>query len=317
MDVSIVIVSYNTSQLLHDCLSSLYKHTSGLEYEVFVVDNASEDGSAEMVKELFPDVLLIENSQNRGFAAANNQALALASGRYMALLNSDTELRNNAFAIMCQFMNLHPEAAATGPRLLNSDGSVQMSIGDNQTPYAFLRNMVSETVVGHHLYSRYDPGRFSYTESVRVHGGYLTGACLVMRREAISSIGLLDETFFFAAEDADWCLRASRAGWSIWYLADPQVKHHRGASGITAWHTDREISGAQRTLRQQRYFVRKHYTWASYAAFRILTFLLLVINVARRVFSCLTAHPASREERRFKLRKAKCMLRTSLELRTI
>jgi GT2 family glycosyltransferase len=128
IDLSICIVSWNTEAVLRGCLGSIYKGTQGISYEIFVVDNASQDGSVGMVKKYFPDVCLIVNEQNRGFATANNQATRLARGRYVIFLNPDTVVQGDALHVMVQFMDEHPEAGAVGCKLLNADGSAQHSI---------------------------------------------------------------------------------------------------------------------------------------------------------------------------------------------
>ena len=209
MDVSIIILSYNTCALLRDCLNSIYVKEHGYSYEIFVVDNASSDDSCVMVEKDFPKVHLLRNSKNLGFSKANNQAIRESKGKYILLLNSDTVLKNNAGGIMYEFMQAHSRAAVCGPLLLNADGTVQQSIDTHSTATSMLSRLILGGYRNRSLrffQDKYRPGAFDYSKTTRIPDGWLTGACLMVRRSVFDQVGLLDERYVFAMEDADFGL---------------------------------------------------------------------------------------------------------------
>ena len=254
-DLSVIIVNWNTRDLLADCLRSIHDTVHDLEYEVFVVDNASTDGSVAMVREQFPAVHLIENSENVGFARANNQAIALATGRYVLLLNSDTVALSGSLQTMVAFADSHPRAGLVGARLLNRDGSFQA--GRNEFPT--LMSVVAEALgvanllYGRALYPSYSPAPAEEPALC----DWVGGACLLARRSAIAEVGLLDDDFFLNSEEVDWCYRHTEAGWEVWYHPDAAIVHLGGAS-------DARSSGQAklRLWRGKLLFLRKHRGYA-------------------------------------------------------
>ena len=266
VDLSIIIVNWNTKYLLKKCLSSLFKHTqdaagTGFSYEVFIVDNGSSDGSPDMVKEAFPSVTLLCNQKNLGFSKANNQAIPLTSGRYILLLNSDTELISDALQKMVSFMDQHPSAGICGTKLLNSDGTRQYSCDTfPRAPLMMFRDKILDR------FTR--PGeipwqnrmtQWDFHENFAVD--YVIGAVLLIRRETLEQIGMLDEQFFMYAEDIDWCYRAALAGWKTHYLGEVSIYHHnRGSSEQSA-----TLSSQLQHLRAKSLlkFYQKHYGWGS------------------------------------------------------
>lgn len=235
-DLSIVIVSWNTRELLAQCLRSLNLtqgdqqqssqpavfEAGGCRYEVLVVDNASADGSAEMVHNRFPGVHLIQNKANAGFARANNQAIPAARGRYIVLLNSDTEVHPGAFKTLIAFMDAQTKAGAVGPRLLNTDGSLQPSCQPMLTPgREFWRLLFLERLLPR---ASYPLSRWGDQEPRQVD--VIKGACLLLRRAALDQVGLLDESYFMYTEEVDLCYRLSRAGWQCWWVPRAVVTHH-------------------------------------------------------------------------------------------
>jgi GT2 family glycosyltransferase len=226
MDVSVVVVSYNAREQLERCLAAV----AGGSAEVIVVDNASTDGSAELVRERFPAVRLIELSENVGFGAGNNEGMRAASGRYFLLLNSDAWPVEDAIERLVAFADRHPDAAVVGPRLLNPDGSLQRSVRGFPTPwrlateYFFLRKLAPRTQAFNALYG----GGFDH-RSAR-EADWLYGACLLVRREAAGSVGLFDEDFFLFSEETDWCYRFRAAGWKVLFFPAAEVVHVGGAS---------------------------------------------------------------------------------------
>jgi N-acetylglucosaminyl-diphospho-decaprenol L-rhamnosyltransferase len=234
-DLSIVIVSWNVRELLRGCLRSATESLTrekgrDLSAQVIVVDNASVDGSAEMLREEFPHVSLIANEENVGFTRGNNQGLALSDGRYALLLNPDTEVVADALGEMVGFMDSEPEVGALGPQLLDPDGRVQSS--RRRFPRfstALLEGTFLQQRFPHSgLLKRYyvlDAGD-EQTQEV----DWVVGACLLMRRATLEEVGPLDERFFMYSEEMDWCYRAKELGWRVIYLPQAKVVHHEGKS---------------------------------------------------------------------------------------
>ncbi len=230
VDLSICIVNWNTEVPLRECLQSVYAGTAGISFEIFVVDNASSDGSVEMVGALFPDVFLIANQGNRGFAAANNQAIRLATGRYVMLLNPDTVIHRGALETMVQFMDDRPEAGAIGCKLLNADGSVQHSIRRSPT---FSVALHDSTILGRFSLFRERVSDFKMEDftfdSVREVDA-TCGAALVVRKDLLDEVGLLDEGYFIFIEELDLCQRIRGRGYKIYFVPDATITHLGGAS---------------------------------------------------------------------------------------
>jgi GT2 family glycosyltransferase len=224
--LSIVIVSYNTADLLRRCLLSLPAGVGGLAHEIIVVDNASTDGSAAMVAAEFPAVRLIAQRENAGFAAANNVGLARARGDWLGLLNPDTEVAPGALAEVVAWLRAHPAAGVAAPRLLNPDGSTQATgfrfPGPAQVALDWFP--VSPRLLTSRLNGRYPPRDAPF----RID--HPLGACFVVRRAAAEAVGLFDAGYFMYSEEVDWFRRLAAAGWQIWSLPAATVVHHGGAS---------------------------------------------------------------------------------------
>jgi GT2 family glycosyltransferase len=197
-----------------------------VEAEVIVVDNASADGSAAMVRAEFPEALLIANEENRGYAAANNQGIERAVGAFVMLLNPDTEVPGPAPAAMLGFLRDHPKAGAVAPRLVHPDGRVQESVRGWPTPAGLIEEATGLQIAK--LQSRYRVPVAGLTEPAAVPQPMTS--CLVVRREALEQVGLLDERFPIFFNDVDFCFRLWAAGWEIWYLPAVRILHHGGAS---------------------------------------------------------------------------------------
>ena len=228
--LSIVIVSWNTRELLRECLESVREHPPGCSFDVWVVDNASSDGSADMVRESFPDVRLIANEENLGFAAANNQAIAESRGEFVLLLNSDAAVRSGAIDALLAETDAHPQVGIVGARLLESDGSVQPSCQHAPSP---LRDLVHLSHLDGRLPGinyRTDDWDLGQARDVEV----VSGACLLARRQALNDAGLLDPGYFMYSEEIELCDRARRAGWRVRYTPHAEVVHHGGASSAAA-----------------------------------------------------------------------------------
>ncbi|HYM07659.1 MAG TPA: glycosyltransferase family 2 protein [Terriglobales bacterium] len=246
--VSIIIISYNTRDLLDQCLRSIFRSPASVPYEVLVIDNCSCDQSPEMVKDRYPAVRLIVNQENVGFAAANNQGLRVARGRYALLLNSDTELLGDALDEMWRHFETHAQTGIVGSKLLNSDGSLQPS--GNKIP-TLGQEIIRVLPFGNKKNRYFDPQR-NYDVVADVEE--VSGACLMLRREVWESVGLLDENFFFYHEDVDLCRRARQAGWQVKYLPTAQVLHHSQRSTPI-----RDPVFAARCLKGYFYWIRKCY----------------------------------------------------------
>lgn len=227
-DLSVVIVNRNTKRLLRCCLQSLDRHSRGLDIEVIVVDNGSTDGSVQMLRDDFPRIRRIENPQNLGYAGPNNQGLALSRGRYVMLLNSDTELTAGALESLVGFMDRNPDFGACGPMLRYPNGEIQRSCFSFHSPGRHLCNMLG--------LGRLFPGtrlenlntRFKFDGNASVE--WLIGAALLVRRSALEAVGPLDERFRIHCNDADWCYRMTRSGFRIGFVADAVIVHHSGAT---------------------------------------------------------------------------------------
>ncbi len=229
LDISIVIVNYNTRELLRGCLSSIQASEGGFTHEVLVVDNCSRDGSAQMVRQDFPWARVLESPQNRGYAAANNQGLRRSRGRYVLLLNPDTILPRNALKGMLAFMEAHPEAGAAGPKLVRQDGSLDLACRRSfPTPAVSFYRMVGLGKLFPHSprFARYNLTYLSPDKVCQVDS--VVGAFMMVRREAMEEVGLLDESFFLYGEDLDWAYRLKEAGWKVYYNPRVVVLHYKG-----------------------------------------------------------------------------------------
>ena len=225
IDVSVVIISYNTKALLLDSIQSVYETKNELNVEIFVVDNASSDDSVAAVKKEFPDVCVIENNTNKGFAAANNQAFRQMNGEFALLLNSDAFLQKNALSKMVSYMQHHPRAGIVCGQLLNTDGSKQTSVA---TPPSILGLLVNERLLRFFWPKKYPSKYRTYSEPVSMPS--CIGACMLVREKAMDEVGLLDERYFFFMEETDWAKTFSLAGWNIVFLPDAYTIHAQGKS---------------------------------------------------------------------------------------
>mgnify|MGYP000436249468 CR=1 FL=1 len=275
MDLSIVIVSWNTRKLLEACLRSVYAETRGLTFEVFVVDNASVDGSPEMVERAFPQVRLIRNAANVGFARASNQALRLSRGRYVLLLNPDTVILDQALVRMVHFMDQHPDIGALGPKILTAEGEVDLRCA-RRFP-SLLSELLELTRLSarfphNRLFGNYLMSYWDHNDSREVE--VLMGACLLVRREAMEQVGLLDENFYMYGEDVDWCYRLRKAGWRVWYDSQDYIIH----LGSQSTKLVQEEMGLERFKSRHALF-RKHRGSLYAGAYKAL---MLAITLAKQ-----------------------------------
>ena len=274
MDVSVIIVNWNTKKLLRDCLSSVYEHAGDIDYEIIVIDNASTDGSAEMVKSDFQQVILIENSDNRGFAAANNQGIAFAKGKYVLLLNSDTVVLDNAIAKTVRFADKNPQAAVTGCKVLNPDRTLQ------RTCFMFpsvLNMLLSST----YLYKLFPKNGFFGREQMTWWDrndvrpvDVVTGCIMLVRQEAIEQVGMMDEQFFMYCEETDWCYRFWKKDWKVMFAPVGEIIHFGGQS--TAQKPVAMIVQLRLSILK---FMKKHYSRPAYLIARLLVALFFAVRL--------------------------------------
>jgi GT2 family glycosyltransferase len=228
--LSVLIVTYNAGPLLGECLAHLWPQLEP-GFEVFLVDNASTDGSVEDLEQAYPGLRLIRNTHNVGYARANNQALRQAGGRYALLLNPDAILEPGALATARAYLDLNPKVGVLGPRILRPDGRLDPPARRSfKTPTSYFYKMLglSRFFPRHPRFGRY---YLSYLDEMALTDvDSVVGAFLMIRREVIDQIGLLDERFFMYCEDEDWCWRAKQAGWRVVYHPGIVVRHHRGSS---------------------------------------------------------------------------------------
>jgi GT2 family glycosyltransferase len=272
-DVTIIIVSWNTREILRDCLRSVYENAGALDFETIVVDNASADGSAQMVARDFPQVQLVINADNRGFAAANNQGMTLARGRYVLLLNSDTVVLDRALEKTVAFAEAHPEAAVVGCRVLNPDRTWQRTC--SRFPSA-LNLLLSST----YLYKLFPKSRFwgrefmLYWDRSDVREvDVVSGSFMLVRREAIERVGMMDEAFFMYAEETDWCYRFHQAGYKALFTPAGSIVHLGGASSRQAASKMRLQLSASIL-----YFLKKHKSRGEYILGCLFTALFFLVR---------------------------------------
>jgi GT2 family glycosyltransferase len=297
VDLSIVIVSWNAKSYIQECLESAQLYSASNPSELIVVDNASTDGSAELISTRFPQVKLIRNSSNLGFAKANNIGIALCSGRYVCLVNSDVKFVHDCFAPMLEYMRVHPDVAMIGPQMLDSDLHVRRSTMRFPTVWNSICRALSldrvfrkSRIFGGQMVSDFD---HSYTTDVEVLNGWF----LMVRREALERVGLLDEQFFMYGEDIDWCYRFHRAAQRAVFLAEARAVHYGGASSANA-----PVRFQIEMYRANGQYWRKHHGRAA----QLVYFLIMWVHQAVRLVGYFALLPARNksDETVFKIKKA-------------
>lgn len=254
MDVSIVIVSYNGRDFLRRCLASVYEHTRDIDFEVVVVDNASQDGTPEMVAAAFPQVTLLRRATNAGFARGVNEGIRAARGETFFLLNPDAELIDNVLPAMLAYLREHPDVGILAPKLLDAGGTLQLSCrafpGFSTAlfnRYSLLTRLFRKNPASR----RYLMTDFDHSSVADVD--WASGACWLLSRSAYERIGTLDEGYFWSIEDVDYCQRAQRAGLRVVYFPQVAVRHH--------------IGGSAGTLRNRTIIERHRGMWRYYRAY--------------------------------------------------
>ena len=231
MDLSVIIINWNTKKLLDQCLSSVFKHTKDLKFEVIVVDNNSQDSSQALVEKKFPKTKLILNKDNLGFTKANNQGIKVAKGKYILLLNSDTYLIENSFKKIIKRAQKLKNLGALGPQLLNDDKSIQQSVGffPNLPQVFFWMTFIDDFAGGQHLKPYHVDHNAFYKKDREVD--WVTAAAILVPRTVIKKVGKLDENIFMYGEETEWCYRIKKAGFKVYFSPTAKIIHiGRGSS---------------------------------------------------------------------------------------
>lgn len=230
MDVSIILVSYNTKDLTRDCLNSVYEQTKDIEFEIFVVDNNSHDGSPEMIEKEFPNVRLIKNPDNKGFGAANNIAIRESKAKYVFCLNTDTILLNNAVKILYDYMESNPDAGACGGQLFDKNMGLMDSAGNYPTFWRTIFTYLGLRKLFPNIWENYltPAKKCTYEEPTPVQS--IIGADLFLRKSVLDEIGLFDENIFMYGEESDLCFRITRSGRNVMFVPDSKIIHIEGGS---------------------------------------------------------------------------------------
>jgi GT2 family glycosyltransferase/lipopolysaccharide/colanic/teichoic acid biosynthesis glycosyltransferase len=255
LELSIIIVSYNVREFLEQALLSIHKAVKNISHEVFVVDNASSDGSADLIARKFPAVKLARNSMNLGFARANNLAIGQCRGKFICLVNPDTIVQEDTFSVLIDFLRNHPEAGAVGCKILNPDGTLQLACRRSfPTPWVAFTKItgLASLFPRSRLFGRYNLTYLNPEKTSEVEA--ISGSFMVIRKQAQEQIGLLDEMFFMYGEDLDFCYRLNAAGWKIYYVPATQIIHFKGESSKRSYFEHRLIF-----YQAMRIYVRKHF----------------------------------------------------------
>lgn len=268
IELSIVIVSYNTKDLLKDCIESIYKNSKDLSFEIIVVDNNSSDGSADLVSNNFKDVILIKNSQNLGFSKANNIGIKKTSGDFILFLNSDTLVKENTLRHMLDFMKIHQDVGASTCKLLMPNGKIDdASHRGFPTPWNSFCHFsgLSKILPKTKLFGGYNLTYLDFNKTHEIDA--LAGAFMLVRRSAGEKVRWWDEDYFFYGEDIDFCFMLKQNNWKIYYVPEVSILHYKGVSGgikniskeiTTASDKTRKKAQVER-FRAMRIFYKKHY----------------------------------------------------------
>lgn len=279
-DLSIVVVSYNTIEMTRECLTSIARNACGLKIQTIVVDNNSQDNSASMVRSDFDEVVLIQNSENKGFAAANNQAFALCRSPYILLLNSDTVVLDSVLKSSTDYLERHPEVGAMGCQVLNPDRTIQRTCSGYPTLMRLLiMTLALDKISWFSCWDHYLMRAWPRDEEREVE--VISGCYLLVRQEILKTIGVLDQQFFFFGEETDWCKRIREAGWKLAFAPVGQIIHYGGGS-VKQLNYKRDVMLTAATVRLHR----KH---GGLVAAMIAYCILMLFNFSRAVAWTLAA----------------------------
>jgi GT2 family glycosyltransferase len=295
LDVSIIIVNWNTVDILRGCLFSVYLQTHDISYELIVIDNASSDGSAEMVKQEFPQVTLIANSKNRGFAAANNQGMQIAIGCYVLLLNPDTIILDGAIQKSVAFADKHPDIGVLGCQVWLNENEIQKTCFSFPTLWTAL---VQEIGLLHMFPQSRIFGRTNYgwwDRKSEMDVDVVSGMFMLVRQEAIQEIGLMDEAYFVYAEETDWCFRFQKAGWRCVFSPIAKIIHLDGGSKSTALIKNKMFVQMQKSILIFHLKQQGRWSWIArkglyifsmffrYIIYSAMSFLSQDVNISKKI----------------------------------
>lgn len=269
MKVSAVLVSYNTKELTLEAISHVVRDFEALDSsEIILVDNDSQDGTVAAVQSSFPTVQIIQNSENVGFGKANNQAFELCSGQYVLLVNTDAFIHSGCTRALTELLDKQPDVAIVAPRVLNKDGSLQASVHPFPTPLrCWIENLWLNPFVKN-VFNLRDWRSWAHDDTQEVP--WVIGACMLVRKSVIESVGAFDERFFMYSEETDWQYRIRKAGWKIWFVHDAEVTHLGGASG----GTESLISKTRMAFFESLdFYVLKNHSWFGLLCFRAGMFI--------------------------------------------
>ncbi len=292
LDLSIIVVNWNGKDLLAKCLQCVESTVKKVSYETYVVDNASTDGSQEMVRRDFPTVKLIANTANVGFATANNQAMKVAEGRYILLLNSDAFVNENTLDTMVEFMDAHPDAGMSSCKLLYGDGSLQRSCATFPTLVTelFIALGLDKLFPNSQLFGKYLMTDWDYNDTRTVD--VIMGAFMMVRGDLIPKIGMMDEAFFMYSEEVDWCFRFKMAGSKVYFCPDVTCVHLWGGSSKAV-----KVESLLRLYQARVQFFRKHYGRLSAFCYKIILSFNALVRVGPGALYYLTRdNPASQQK---------------------
>lgn len=296
MDLSICILTRNQPDLLPRCVASCVAEIEreGIASEIIVIDNASCDGSPQKAANLSPLIRLVRNEKNLGFSAANNIGIRMSRGRYVLILNDDTEFHPGALGLLVRVMDADPRLGAVGPKLLNPDGSLQR--GNAQKKFPHLPGMVSELLRFDFILAKFPATRDLLTNRRDEERGgdaeQIDGACLLARREALDAVGLFDEGFYFCFEDTDLCYRLKKAGWRLLYSPEAHVIHYGAASFKKVLRSRRTAMFLEGLI---RYF-RKHSSPGRFLLFRLTLAVTLCLRMPLAVLLSLSPSSSIRQQ---------------------
>lgn len=261
--LSIVIVTYNSLGYIAECIGSIYKYPPKDDHEIIIVDNASTDGTVKFIREKYPDIQLMANPENRGFATANNQAIDASHSEYIMLINSDCEVYKDSMDILSTYLGNNPKVAITGPRILNSDGSIQYSCRTFPSFFgAAVHTLLANIYPNNPVSRKYKLMDVKRDQPFKVD--WVSGSCMLIRRKALDDTGPFDEKYFMYVEDTDICYRMWQNGWEVHYMPHSEVLHHIAGSSRAKRSKEKTskkaaIRASYRMQRSVFYFFWKNY----------------------------------------------------------
>lgn len=282
--ISVIIVTFNSADYIRRCLDSIYEKTSGCEYEIIVVDNNSSDRTADIIYREYPNVRLIRNNKNTGFAKANNKAIRRSRGEYIMLLNPDTILQNNAIFLMREFLENHEDAGCVGSKLTYFDGTHQLSCRKFPNFYNVFfgrRSILRFAFPNNPISKEYMQQDLDYTVLQKVD--WVMGASMMIKRSVLNHVGLFDEDFFLFVEDTDLCYRCKLNGYGIYYYPEPHIAHYHGASVRTKFN----VAQLQHNISMYKFFRKYMSNKGS------MNFLLYIAILVRLIFIFITGEMSS------------------------